>query len=211
MAIKRIYLVRHGESEYNLSETMLGHDTPLTPRGLAQADICAQRCATLDFEAIFTSTYQRAVVTGEAIQRTTGKPIIKNPLFLEYRYPEAVVGMPKKGGPNHLHMIGGIETRYEGGESFADLLERALEALVFFEHRPEHSCLLVSHGFFIHMFITAILFGDQATYREFERIVRVFPLSNTGITHCVFDDERSPERKWRIMTCNDDAHLGEIA
>ena len=30
MAEKHIYLVRHGQSEYNVAETMLAQDTPLT-------------------------------------------------------------------------------------------------------------------------------------------------------------------------------------
>lgn len=211
MAEKHIYLVRHGQSEYNVAETMLPQDTPLTAHGLAQAEVCALRCASLQFETIFTSTYQRAKVTGEIIQKKTGKPLIASPLFLEYRYPDSVIGLPKKGGPSHLEMIGGIETRYPGGETFAEMHARAREALTFFQHREEGSMLLVSHGFFIQAMLTEMVFGDKGTFAEFEQLFHTFVASNTGITHCIFDDEKLPERKWRVITWNDDAHLGELA
>ena len=210
MAEKHIYLVRHGESEYNVAPLMLPQDTPLTARGRAQAEMCAERCASIHFETIFTSTYQRARVTGETIQQKTGKPLIVNPLFLEYRYPDSVIGQPKKGGPSHLEMIGGKETRYPGGETFAELFSRAREALTFFQHREEDSMLLVSHGFFIQAMLTAMIFGEKGTFTEFEQLFHTFVASNTGITHCIFDDEKLPERKWRVITWNDDAHLGEI-
>lgn len=211
MAEKHIYLVRHGESEYNVAETMLAQDTPLTARGRAQAEVCASRCASIHFETIFTSTYQRARVTGETIQQKTGKPLITNPLFLEYQYPDSVIGQPKKGGPSHLQMIGGIETRFPGGEDFASMQSRAREALAFFAKREEGSMLLVSHGFFINAMLTEMVFGEKGTFVEFEQLFHTFVASNTGITHCIFDDEKLPERKWRVITWNDDAHLGAIA
>ncbi len=210
MAEKHIYLVRHGQSEYNVSPTMLAHDTPLTPHGLAQAEVCASRCASIHFETIFTSTYQRAIVTGEIIQKKTGKPLIKDPLFLEYVYPDAVIGLPKTGGPSHLQMMGGVETRYPGGENFASIRSRAHDALSFFEQREEGSILLVSHGFFINAMLTVMVFGKEGPFDEFEKLYYSFMVSNTGITHCIFDDEKLPERKWRVVTWNDDAHLGEI-
>lgn len=52
MTKKHIYFVRHGQSEYNISEIMLVHDTPLTILGKAQAQECAERCATLDHKLI---------------------------------------------------------------------------------------------------------------------------------------------------------------
>lgn len=207
MAKKHVYFIRHGQSEYNLSDTMLPHDTALTPLGISQAEQCATRCAGLDVDVIFSSTYQRAFKTAEIIQQKNNKPIVKDEILLEYRYPDAVIGLTKKDGPNHLDMIGNIETRYPGGETFGDLNVRARAAMTLLEAREEKSILVVSHSFFLHAMLTAITFGGEATFCEFEKLVHTFMLSNTGITHCIFDDEKSPERKWRVITWNDEAHL----
>ncbi len=211
MAKKHVYFVRHGQSEYNLSDTALAHDTALTPQGVSQAEECAARCATLDFEMIFTSTYQRAFKTAEAIQKKNNKPIVKDDRFLEYRYPNAIIGLPKQadGGPDHLDMIGGIEKRYPGGELFEQLNSRAKSALLLLESREESSVLVVTHSFFLHALLCAIIFGQEASFREFKRICMTMKLSNTGITHCVFDSERGEGNKWKVITWNDDAHLAE--
>jgi phosphoserine phosphatase len=206
---KHIYFVRHGQSEYNLSDVALPHDTALTPLGLAQAEECAKRCASLDVEVIFASTYQRAWKTAEAIQQKNNKPLIKDEVFLEYRYPDGIIGVAKKGGPDHLKMIGGTEMSYPGGELFHEIHARALSALMLLESREEQSMLVVSHSFFLHALLNAIMFGENASFREFERICSTMRLSNTGITHCIFDPEKKVGKRWKVITWNDDVHLGE--
>lgn len=212
MAKKHVYFVRHGQSEYNLSDTALAHDTALTPDGISQAEGCAARCTSLNFEVIFTSTYQRAFKTAEAIQKKNNRPLVKDDRFLEYRYPDAIIGLPKQadGGPKHLEMIGGIERRYPGGELFDQLDARAKSALQLLESREERSMLVVTHSFLLHALLNSIIFGKEATFREFEKICESMKLSNTGITHCVFDPDKIEGKGWKVVTWNDDAHLGEI-
>ena len=210
MAEKHIYFVRHGQSEYNVSPVTLPHDTALTPLGEAQAELCASRCAMIDFDVIFSSSYGRAKMTAEAISRKTGKPVEIDDLLLEYRYPDAIIGLPKKGGPDHLEMLSGTETRYAGGELYDDLKIRAEKTLALFESRNETSFVVVSHSFLLFAVLTSLIFGKEATFREFERLNCSMRLSNTGVTHCTFDPERKEGKKWKVVTWNDDAHLGEI-
>lgn len=210
MAEKHIYFIRHGQSEYNLSPVALGHDTPLTLLGESQAKFCATRCAEIDFDVIFSSSYQRAIKTAEIISKKNGIPLEINDLLLEYRYPDTIIGLPKKGGPDHLKMLGGTETRYPGGELYADLKARAEKALALFELRDELSMVVVTHSFFLFAVLNSIIFGKEATFKEFERLNHSMKLSNTGVTHCTYGAERPEGKKWKVITWNDDAHLGEI-
>ena len=69
-ATKRLYLVRHGVTDWNQNLRMQGHtDIPLNAEGLAQAQAVANRLATelTDIQAIWSSDLQRARVTAEAI------------------------------------------------------------------------------------------------------------------------------------------------
>lgn len=63
-----IYIVRHGETEWNVRRIIQGHsDSPLTKKGIAQAKALARRFKTLHFDAIFSSDLVRAKRTAEII------------------------------------------------------------------------------------------------------------------------------------------------
>lgn len=205
---KHIYFVRHGESEYNSSDVILSHDTNLTQTGVEQAEICAARCSSIPFDVIIASPLVRAKKTAEAISRRTGKQVDVSDLFVEYRYPLGVIGMKKDEAPSYVDMISGVEQRFSGGEVFDDLKLRAMQALGFLESRNEESLVVVSHAMFVYTLLTAMVFGESMTCRDLVKCFNAFRLSNTGITHFVFNDEKPKEKQWRVLTWNDDAHLG---
>jgi len=63
-----IYIVRHGETEWNLKEIMQGHvDSPLTAKGHEQAMSLAIKLREIKFDAIFSSDLARAQKTAEYI------------------------------------------------------------------------------------------------------------------------------------------------
>lgn len=204
MSEKHIYFVRHGESEYNVSDVILPHDTNLTVKGIQQAEFCAARCQTLSFDAIISSPLSRALETAEIINKKHLKQISASDLFTEYRYPLGVVGL-KKTPALFMELINGSDQRFLGGEVFGDLKPRAAQALQFLESREESSLLVVSHAVFIYFLLTYVVFGETTSPRDFEKLFHTFLLSNTGITHCTFNNEKG---RWRIVTWNDDAHLG---
>ncbi len=74
------YLVRHGQTEYNAQERILGQSDPeLADAGLAQAEFAAMIIAAaeigLSTDRIFSSPLKRARTTAEAISRKLGSPI----------------------------------------------------------------------------------------------------------------------------------------
>ncbi len=63
-----IILVRHGETEYNASETFRGRaDVPLNDTGLRQAQLLGEYLASEKIDVVYSSPLQRAVKTAEAI------------------------------------------------------------------------------------------------------------------------------------------------
>ncbi len=74
------YLVRHGRTEYNAQERILGQSDPdLDGAGLAQAEFASMIIAAaemgLSTDQIFSSPLKRARMTAETIGRKLGSPI----------------------------------------------------------------------------------------------------------------------------------------
>jgi len=64
----RIYLVRHGETDWNRDGRLQGHsDIPLNEAGLAQADRIAARLAAEPIAGVWTSDLRRASQTACAV------------------------------------------------------------------------------------------------------------------------------------------------
>lgn len=64
-----IYLIRHGETEWNVKQLIQGHaDSPLTALGIEQVTGRAHALADVHFDAIFSSDANRALQTAEIIK-----------------------------------------------------------------------------------------------------------------------------------------------
>src|SRR5207245_2614470 len=86
--IMSILLVRHGETLLNASRTLQLPETPLGPRGLAQARAIAARLRKRCIEAVVSSDLPRAWQTAEAIAGSCGAPISAEPLLQERSFGE---------------------------------------------------------------------------------------------------------------------------
>ena len=78
-----IFLIRHGETVDNASRIVQLPDSPLSPRGLAQAERLARRLAGHGLAAILSSDLARARTTAETVQRMTGAALTFEPLLHE--------------------------------------------------------------------------------------------------------------------------------
>jgi len=81
-----ILLARHGETPSNAARVLQMPDTPLSERGLVQAERLANRLAGLGVAAILTSDYARARMTAERIQAATGAPLEEWPELRERHF-----------------------------------------------------------------------------------------------------------------------------
>ena len=81
-----IFLIRHGETLGNASRTVQLPDNPLSPRGIAQAELLARRLEREGIAAILSSDFARAVATAEHLRRVTGAPVRHDPLLQERNF-----------------------------------------------------------------------------------------------------------------------------
>lgn len=81
--MSRIFLIRHGETVGNASRIVQHPESPLSPRGVAQAERLARRLAAESIARIVSSDFARARTTAEHLQRATGAPLGFEPLLRE--------------------------------------------------------------------------------------------------------------------------------
>jgi broad specificity phosphatase PhoE len=81
--VSRIFLIRHGETVGNAARIVQRPDSPLSPRGVAQAERLARRLAHERIARIVSSDLARAVTTAEHLRRATGAPLGFEPLLQE--------------------------------------------------------------------------------------------------------------------------------
>jgi len=211
--MKRIYFVRHGESEGNVGPLRQTSTSTLTEKGKEQAAFVAERSAKLEFEVLISSTMNRAKETAEIVGTKTGKAIEYSDLFVERRRPSEMLGK-RKDDPIGLHVEKEIIEnftqsgwRFSDEENFDDLKKRALAALQYLADRPEETMLVVTHGFFMRIVMASVVFGDTLQAEECEAFIRTFSMENTGITVLEYSEGKKVN-PWELIVWNDHAHLG---
>jgi probable phosphoglycerate mutase len=88
-----ILLVRHGETPSNAARVVQTPDTPLSPRGVLQAERLAARLASLSVARILSSDLARALQTAERVQAVTRAELAIDPLLQERNFGD-VRGTP---------------------------------------------------------------------------------------------------------------------
>lgn len=81
----RVYLVRHGETEWNRDGNRYAGrtDLALSDFGREQAHRASQALAYIPFAAVYCSTLQRARVTAEIVVGERGLPLVARPELVE--------------------------------------------------------------------------------------------------------------------------------
>jgi broad specificity phosphatase PhoE len=215
--MKTIYFVRHGQSENNAAKRYNKFDTPLSEKGKLQAQAIAERCTKLPVDLIYASTMPRSRQTAEIIAQKISAPIEESGLFRERITASRILGRSRdepevreiaRTNWEHFH---DPEWRFEDGENFQDLKDRALAGLALLASRPEENILVVSHGFFMFVMAAAVMFGQDLTSRECLHIIESLgDLENTAISVVQQKDDRksATRSQWLLRVWNDHAHLG---
>ena len=110
-----LLIIRHGETALNVARVLQPADTPLSARGIEQAEALAHRLSTMNVSAIVSSDLPRALRTAQAIAAATGAPIETSALLQERNFGDWR-GQPYDGmAINPLTML----EAPPGGESVA--------------------------------------------------------------------------------------------
>ncbi len=210
-AVTRVYLVRHGETAWNLERRFQGHlDVPLSAVGLEQARAVASWLAEqgVGFAALYSSDLARAAQTARVI----GERLRLTPVYSE-RLREV------HGGEWQGLLVEEVEARYPGqmaewhrkidsfivpgGESIPSVQERIFafyEAIVD-KHKGE-AVVLVSHGAALAALIAAIHGWDLVNTWHTKRA----RMGNTAVTVIEID---SSTGKSATPLFNSSSHLSE--
>lgn len=152
----QIYLVRHGETEWNAVRRVQGHsDSALSARGRQQADALAARLRGLPIRAIYSSDLTRALDTAAPIAAALGLSVVPTAALREKSYggweglTEDEIQAADPEGWRRYHVERQLDYPIPGGETWEQVQTRIVGVLhqVLADHGgPEEAALLVGHG-----------------------------------------------------------------
>lgn len=154
----KIYIVRHGQTEWNLIDKVLGCETdmPLNETGRAQAHMAGARLREdgVRFDHVYSSPLSRARETaeiiigemyGEASGALEGAPeITLCPDLREMTFGKYEGG--DRWDPEYQAAKRDFFKRYPGGESYFDVAHRVYRFLDFLREQPYETVLIATHG-----------------------------------------------------------------
>lgn len=207
MKSKKIYLVRHGQTDYNKKGIVQGSgiDAPLNEKGQQQASSFFQAYNHVAFDKIYISTLQR---TQQSIQPfiDLGIPFEKLSGLNEIHWGEKE-GKPftKEDHDYYLSIIKGwengqVELAIKGGESPVEVQNRQKQALQqILQNEDEQQILICMHGRAIRVFM-CLLLNYHLKHMD------IFPHNNLGLYKLNFTGYH-----FNVALTNDIDHLNGIA
>lgn len=154
MEKKKIYLIRHGETEWSLANKHTGlTDIGLTPHGIEQAEKLASILKNYTFTHVFSSPLKRAIDTCSYAGLTKQTEILEDLQEWNYGDYEGLTSeeIHKKDPSWYIFTKGA-----PGGESILDVKQRTARVLKKIENL-DGDILLISHGHFLRALTTRYL------------------------------------------------------
>ena len=203
---KEIYIIRHGETDYNRMGIVQGSgvDSDLNELGRMQARAFFDHYGDQPFDAVLTSRLKRT--------HQTVKPFIDKGLpWEQFGDINEISWGDLDGRPStpELHAIyrrvvgewrkGNLDAREGNGESAAELGRRLRRFAGHLRQRPERNVLICSHGRAIRGLICVLL---EKPLEEMD----TFGHDNTGLYHLQFDGS-----DFHLRLHNDTRHLQALA
>ncbi len=184
----KIYLLRHGQSEWNLLGRVQGQsDIDLNNKGIEQAKKAAERLVEEDIDLIYSSDLSRAYETAEIVGKKLDLEVgtlcgIREINFgtwegLDTKTIEARHNEHYKKWRTEPHNI-----KFDEGEDLITVQKRALKDInKVMKENPGKNILLVSHGTAIKTIILGLLDIDISKYNK-------MTVGNVGISIIEFRD-----------------------
>lgn len=204
----RLYLIRHGETEWNASSKVQGTtDTKLNEKGILQAELVAKKLAGENISALYTSSLTRA-------KQTAGK--ISEALKLEakelHNFREICLGPwqgltideIKENYSDHFKIYREKPSEFNmpGAETFLQVAERFCNAVNnIVVDNQDKNIAVVSHGAAIKAAVISILGIDIEHYNKFR-------IDNASISILQFSERYTGGVQ--VQCLNDICHLNSI-
>ena len=151
----KLILLRHGRTVHNLIHRYQGQfDSSLDDLGIRQAEFAAEHLTkNFKIDAIYASDLSRAVNTAMPTAKALGLPLTTYKELREVHvgiWENRMVSEVKEVSPDEVREYNENPGtfRFTGGESFVEVLDRALKKLteIAESHKDGETVLVVSHG-----------------------------------------------------------------
>ena len=201
MITKKVYLVRHGQTDFNLKNIVQGSgvDTDLNATGRSQAEAFFAAYGHVPFDRVYTSSLKRSV---QSVQRFIDKGIPHTPLAglneISWGTKEGHRVTPEEDEYYHFMLRewqkGRTDLRIEGGESPEDVVRRMKPAVdQILADELEKTILICMHGRAIRILLCHLLRYPLQSMDMFDHHnLCLYVLNYNGSTFAV---ERYNDRK----------------
>ncbi len=200
---KKIYLVRHGQTDYNLQGAVQGSgiDAPINATGRAQAEAFFRTYRSVPFDRVYHSALLR---TRQSVQGfiDLGLPTCMLPELNEISWGdfEGTPMTPEEGQYYqfmlHQWQLGNLDYAIAGGESPNAVAERLSKALEILLKDTGKTLLVCMHGRAMRIFLSILCQTDLKDMDQYEH-------NNL----CLYLLEQKSETTFSILKHNDQDHL----
>lgn len=203
---KKIYLVRHGQTDFNLQGVVQGSgiDAPINERGKAQARAFFEAYKEVQFDQVYHTALIR---TKQSIQGflDLGIPSEALPELNEISWGDYEgTPMTPEEGEYYRHMLhqwqqGNLDYAIAGGESPNRVAERIKKGISKILEGPGETVLVCMHGRAMRIFLSLMLNYDLRYMDQFE---------HTNL--CLYVLEQLEDGTFVVRKFNDRGHLEKL-
>ncbi len=203
MISKKVYLVRHGQTDFNLKNIVQGSgvDTDLNDLGRSQAAMFYEAYQHVTFDRIYTSALKRSQ---QSVQKFVDRGVPHDALVglneISWGTKEGHRVTPDEDAYYHYMLeqwrLGNTQMKIEGGESPDDVVQRMKPAVDYMMSRTdEHTILICMHGRAIRILLCYLMEYPLRSMDMFEhQNLGLYVLNYTG-------------KLFTIEKYNDDSHM----
>ncbi|KAI8854639.1 histidine phosphatase superfamily [Chytridium lagenaria] len=171
--VKRLYLIRHGETDANASGILQGRgiDLDLSVHGRKQAEALAERFRDVVVDSIIVTSLKRTAETASYIQKYHPNTFYKRVAGLD-----EISWGKWEGGPLNAELEGlwkawengSFDAKAPLGESPFDVEDRCDPEIYDILQRDESDVVLVVHGRLLRILLASLLFQDLRYMPDFK-------------------------------------------
>ncbi len=191
MFTKYFYLIRHGETVFNEEKRRQDNKGGLSTHGVEEVETLGKRLSNMEIQKMFVSPFERTKETANILNKylkLKDKKIIFTNLIAERKNPTCIVGLDyddtiaKSFVDTMDKSIHDENLRLYDEENFLDLKNRALKAEKFLLKKSSKYNLCVTHGIFLKMFLSILLYGKDLKVKDYIQMNMYNTSDNAGIT-----------------------------
>jgi probable phosphoglycerate mutase len=203
MKTKHIYLIRHGQTDYNKMGIVQGSgvDTDLNETGRTQAQAFFEKYKHIPFDRIYTSKLKRAIQSVDGFLKL-GIPHESFEGFNEISWGNKDGIKVSQDDKDYYQQVmnewanGNVDMPVQGGESPVEVLERQIPVINYILSKyDEENILICMHGRAIRILLCYLL-GKELSQMD------TFDHTNLGLYKMIYEDF-----EMKLHLANDTAHL----